>query len=166
MTSFFEKNEEMKKSIGELLGQNLTHAKRIRQVEEQLILKEDRVEFQKLLKRFNVFQEIESMGALEDYYLPKIDKFCCAIDAFEASNLEMRECIIKFDKDISQKLSKSQMASFQLDLPNKFMSRADKEYFDEQLDNMKSLIWDKNQMVRDEVDSFVNSYQDRINAMV
>ena len=90
----------------------MTHAKRIWQAEKELVLKEDKVEFQKLLKRFNVFQEIESMGALEDHYLPKIDKFCGAIDAFEASNLEMRECIIKFDKDISQKLSKSQMASF------------------------------------------------------
>ena len=48
----------------------------------------------------------------EEVFLPKINKFSNEIDKFEASNLEMREIIIKFDKDISQKLSKSQMKSF------------------------------------------------------
>lgn len=50
-----------------------------------------------MLERFEVFKDIESMGAIEEYFLPKIDKFCQNIDKFEESNLEMRECIIKFD---------------------------------------------------------------------
>ena len=42
--------------------------------------KNDRAEFLDLLNRFNVFQEIESLGKIENYFLPKIESFSAKID--------------------------------------------------------------------------------------
>ena len=59
--------------------------------------KESKSNFDHLLWRFEVFREIECVGALENVYLPKIVKFANKIDELYASNLDIRDCIIKFD---------------------------------------------------------------------
>lgn len=53
--------------------------------------------FDELLGRFNVFTEVENIQKLEHLYMPRISKFCNDIGHYERSNLEMRECITKFD---------------------------------------------------------------------
>ena len=73
---------------------------------------ESKENFNNLLNRFNVFQELESIGQLENVFIPRVLKFCGEIDRFEESNMQMRECIKKFEKDILQKYSKSSMKQF------------------------------------------------------
>ena len=76
-----------------------------------------------LTKRFDTLREIETIGALENHYLPKIDRFAKHINKLEDNNDEMRECIKQFEKDILMKYSKAAMIEFQhVDLPQMYMS--------------------------------------------
>ena len=70
-------------------------------VQKSLDTKELKTNFETLVFRFEVFREIESVGALENHYLPKIEKFANKVDELYANNLDMRDCIIEFDKNIS-----------------------------------------------------------------
>ena len=69
-------------------------------------LKEEIKSFVNLERRFNKFSDIEHIALLNDVYLPKVLKFSQMIEAFEASNQEMRESIRKFDETILRKVNK------------------------------------------------------------
>lgn len=62
-----------------------------------------------LLSRIDGFANIEHIKKLKEWFLPRIENFALKIDNFEVSNESVRECILKFDQDISLKASKSEI---------------------------------------------------------
>ena len=59
-----------------------------------------------LKDRFEAFAEIENIRKLERIYLPKIAGFKNLVDELEASHDQMRQCIRRFDEDLSLKAGK------------------------------------------------------------
>ena len=85
-------------------------------MQADLIKKETIVNFQALLSRFDAFAEIECVMKLEETYLPKIKYFTDKIDELIESNVENKECIIRFDEAMSFKANKSAIMSIEYDL--------------------------------------------------
>jgi len=54
--------------------------------------------------------------------MPKIRKFTSAIDALEESNENVKECIRKFDEDISSKANKATMTLFANQVSENYVS--------------------------------------------
>ena len=79
-------------------------------------------EFNKLLKRFDVFSEIENIERLNHYLIPKLEKFSLKTDELLASNIEMRECVQKFDEVLSMKASKSEFQILQKSIEMEYMN--------------------------------------------
>lgn len=59
------------------------------------------------MKRFDEFSDLENIKMINTVFLPKIDRFSKQIDQLFRSNEEVRDCVRKFDEDISLKASKS-----------------------------------------------------------
>ena len=57
--------------------------------------------------------------------MPKIQSFTNHIDFFHNSNLEVRDCIKKFDADLSLKANKSGIKVLRQELENSFMTKDD-----------------------------------------
>ena len=85
-------------------------------MQTDLITKETIVNFQGLLSRFDKFAEIECVMQLENTYLPKIKDFTDKINELIESNIENKECIIRFDEAMSFKANKSAIMSIEHDL--------------------------------------------------
>ena len=115
-------------------------------------------DFKSLLDRFNVFQELESIGALENVFMPRVYKFCAEIDRFEESNMQMRDCIKKFEGEILQKYSKSSMKHFQLDLPNKFLTVEKMSEIDQKINYVKDLVLNENSLAQ-RINSFKAEFE-------
>lgn len=106
---------------------------------EGLVTKESKENHNALLNRFNVFSEIESVGKLEHYYLPKLQEFMNQIAGLHESNAEVRESIIKFDELLSLKCNKSALMAFQHSLALDFMKVTEWDTIDLKIDNVKDM---------------------------
>lgn len=100
----------------------LKKARHFKTIETELGTLTPKKDFNELLGRFNVFTEIENIDKLEHQYMPRIAKFDNHLTQFEQSNIEMRECISRFDQDISLKCSKSTLKTFEHELTKKYLS--------------------------------------------
>ena len=78
-----------------------------------------------LSDRFEVFSEIENIHKLETSYLPKIRDFTGLVDQLEESHASMKECIRKFDEDLSLKASKIQLHLQKEELVRDFIYKDD-----------------------------------------
>jgi len=78
-----------------------------------------------LRKRFDVFSDIETVKSMREVFMPKIKKFSDHIDHFHQSNLEMKECIKKFDASISLKANKAALVLMKQDLQEGFITADD-----------------------------------------
>lgn len=64
-------------------------------------------DFMTFVERFDKFSQIETIQVLEKDFLPKIENFSGLVDDLESSHETMRECIRKFDEDVTLMASKS-----------------------------------------------------------
>ena len=62
------------------------------------------------------------MDNYKNVYVPFIEKFIAKINELERSNKNVRECIIKFDQDISLKCNKSALQTFKFELNRDYMN--------------------------------------------
>ena len=60
----------------------------------------------KISKRLDGFAAIEHIDALKHVFLPRIEDFTQKIDKFMNDNQDMRECVRRFDEDLSIKANK------------------------------------------------------------
>lgn len=97
-------------------------------------------EFNELLSRFNVFTEIENIEKLEHHYMPRIANFSDHLSRYEQSNQEMRECISRFDEDMSLKCSKSTLKTFEHELTKKYLSLDGGRDIQAEIEDAKKLI--------------------------
>ena len=74
------------------------------------------------MDRFNVFESIENQDNFKNVYQPFIQKFIESIKELEKSNKNVRECIVKFDQDLSLKCNKSAFQTFKFELNRDFMN--------------------------------------------
>ena len=63
----------------------------------------------KLEKRFDKFSNIEHIDTLKNTLMTKIERFSGLIDNFLSDNKTMRECIRRFDEDMSMKANKGEL---------------------------------------------------------
>ena len=91
-------------------------------MKEQIKLKETIKNHESLLERFNEFASIENMDHYKNVYVPFIENFIGQIKDLETSNKNVRECIVKFDQDISLKCNKSALQTFKFELNRDFMN--------------------------------------------
>ena len=66
-------------------------------------------DFLRLVKRFDKFSNIEHIDTLRKTLMPKIERFSSLIDNFMADNETMRECVRRFDEDLSMKANKGEL---------------------------------------------------------
>jgi hypothetical protein len=79
----------------------------IKAMSETLKTKETIANVNSFKKRFDAFSAIENINELNKVYLPKIRHLHDHMDETTASNVEMRECIAQFDRDLTLKCNKS-----------------------------------------------------------
>ena len=95
--------------------------------------KSDKTEVKAINIRLDGFANIEHIDSLKNHFLPRIEKFSEEIDKFMSDNRAMRECIIKFDQDISIKANKSDFPLFKSKLDQEYVNfdnylKLDKRY--------------------------------------
>ena len=71
----------------------------------------DQQDFDKLLARFEKFSDIEHMDQLKNTLMPKISRFSNLMDEFIKDNEMMRECVRKFDEDMTLKANKGELVT-------------------------------------------------------
>ena len=76
---------------------------------------------QLIQKRLDSFAELEHIDQLKNVLLPKVKNFGLKIDDFFESNIEMRECIKKFDVALSMKANKEYLTIFEAHLDTKYI---------------------------------------------
>ena len=84
--------------------------------------KSDRAEVRAINERLDGFANIEHIDQLKNKFMPRIEKFSQEIDKFMADNESMRECILRFDMDISMKANKSDFPLFKCRLDEEFVN--------------------------------------------
>lgn len=72
-----------------------------------MLTKGSDIDLKDLISRFSVFSDVENIANFQNIYLPRMKQFFDQVDALHASNGEVRECIINFDKKLSLKMNKS-----------------------------------------------------------
>lgn len=72
-------------------------------------------------KRMDQFASIEHVKTLKEYLLPKIQNFADKIDDFQNENLNVRECVIAFDKSLSLKGNKNDFHLLAENLKKEFL---------------------------------------------
>ena len=60
-------------------------------------------------KKVANLSSIETVSMMRDVLLPRVERFSKEIALLEESNLNVIDCIRKFDQDISMKASKSEL---------------------------------------------------------
>ena len=98
-------------------------------MKSDLVRKGDDHELQELKDRFNVFSDVENISNFKNIYLPRMKKFFDSVDALHASNADMREIIVNFDKKLSLKLNKSQLITLKDDLNQAYIPNEFKETY-------------------------------------
>ena len=78
-------------------------------IQELSDLKGDKSQIDDIDVRLSGFANIEHIDTLKNYFLPKIEVFAKHIDKFMFDNTNMRECIVRFDEDMSMKCYKSDL---------------------------------------------------------
>jgi len=63
----------------------------------------------RLVDRFDEFSSIENINELLLVMIPTVERFLYYITVLIASNEEVKECVRKFDEDISMKANYSQL---------------------------------------------------------
>ena len=69
-----------------------------------------------------MFSQIENIDALGKVFMPKIIDFTERIEQFLASHESMKECIRKFDEDISIKANKTKVDLLKSTIDDNFMN--------------------------------------------
>ena len=77
---------------------------------------------------------------LEETYLPKIKYFTDKIDELIESNIQNKECILRFDQDLSFKANKSAIMSIEHDLGKQYIKKEDWPLIDARFDSLKYQI--------------------------
>ena len=70
-------------------------------------------QFLELEKRLDKFSNIEHIDELKNKLMPKIQHFSTLIDDFMKDNETMRECIRRFDEDLTLKANKGEILTMQ-----------------------------------------------------
>ena len=117
--------------------------KLISQLQSDVKAKAPLSDFNDLLRRFNVFSEIETIEKLNNFYLPKMQTFVAHIDRFEQSNIETRDCVQKLDQDLSLKCSKSVLHTKIHELEEGYLSKEGAKALEEKIKRTESLIWEQ-----------------------
>lgn len=102
------------------------------------------LEHERLKNRLDVFSDVESIKLLEDIYIPKIANFGLQIDAMEASNKQIRECVVEFDERLSMKLNRSALTALANDLRREFLPITDGNKYLSTIESLRNeiKIWD------------------------
>ena len=89
--------------------------------------------FNTLQTRFNVFTEIENIDMITNVFMPKIIDFTKRIDEFILSHESMKQCIRKFDEDISIKANSIKVDLLRQEIEDGFMSNKEWGKIDQKL---------------------------------
>ena len=81
--------------------------------------------------------EIECIVKLEETYLPKIKYFTDKIDELIESNIENKECILRFDKALCFKANVSAIMSIEHDLGKQYIKKDDWPIIDAKFESVK-----------------------------
>ena len=93
--------------------------------------KASKVEHTSLLNRFNIFSGVENIKHFREHYVPKLEAWEQQIEDLLESNMEVRECIVKFDQDLSMKCNKSALMAFKIELNTDFIPMSDKKMLED-----------------------------------
>ena len=96
-------------------------------LKKQIATRAGVVEHNYLLKRFNVFSGVENIQNFKQVYLPKLESWEQKIEELLESNEEVRECIVKFDQDMSMKCNKSALVAFKHELDVDYIPIGEKQ---------------------------------------
>lgn len=72
-------------------------------------------------KRLNEFASIEHVKTLKEFLMPKLEAFSDKVDDFQNENMNVRECVIAFDKSLSLKANKNDFSMFAENLKKEFL---------------------------------------------
>jgi hypothetical protein len=75
-----------------------------------------------LKNRVDKFSSIEHINEIKTVLMPKLESFSNQIDEFMKDNQLMRECIRRFDEDLSMKANKGELITIRTSLEKTFIS--------------------------------------------
>lgn len=118
-------------SIEHSLKISKAHSSMVERINEIRLLKKNQKnivkeeDFNKLVFRFNTFSDIENIDRLNKYLIPKLEKFSAKCDDLIESNIQMKECVQKFDETMSLKASKAELTILKKEIERDFMDNDD-----------------------------------------
>ena len=95
-------------------------------------------QLEKLRKRVDVFAEIETIGLLENKYLPKLRNCAEYIDQNMAKMDQLLEIVARFDQNLCSKVNKSQLIVFENEIQNNYMDKKCWEEIDKKIYEVRS----------------------------
>lgn len=129
--------------------------KSIQKLRQESALK---VDVGNLKKRFETFSDVENLNQYEKVFLPKIRGFEQNIKNWNDQVESMKECIRKFDADMSTKANKSALMLFENRVNSHFVQRTEVETLDsdvsERLDKIDERVDDIIQETACKIESF------------
>ena len=77
----------------------------------------------KLQKRQDVFESIETMDTITNVFFPKMEKFIKKIDTYNEDHELMREVLRRYDETISHKATRFEMRQMEIKLTESFITQ-------------------------------------------
>jgi hypothetical protein len=133
-------------------------------LDEQDKKKADALKVEALLKRIDGFANVEHIKQLKDFFLPKIEEFAAKIDHYEGSNESVKECIVKFDQDISLKASKTEILKRETKLLGMLVHNEAKEELECRMRGIESLFQKEAEERKEDFEQFKAARQESFEA--
>lgn len=60
-----------------------------------------------------LFEEIETIRVIREVFFPKMNQFIAKIDEYDLDHVRVRECVRRFDEDLSVKANRIDVISME-----------------------------------------------------
>lgn len=70
----------------------------------------------------DLFEDIETIRVIREVFFPKMEAFIAKIDEYDLDHVRVRECVRRFDEDLSVKANKIDLGKMESKLEESFIS--------------------------------------------